>query len=234
MAKFSAAIGLIATLSFAVSAALPQPVYAGDDTDLARELWEQGRILSDESVALSAKMVDAADKGDWTTACYYVRENQRNSQTQFDLTLRMSNLDLSPKNAATVQEQLSNARNALDTVNELMKVPECAEPEAPVDEPTTEEDMQKLDAAVSIGRGMDVDGRKAFAAEEWMLSCSYLGAAKAVYASNSNSALELSERFAAEDNPQPHLVALSAELASLETAVTPKRDIACENEKLGG
>ena len=232
MVKSSAAIVLIAALSFAVSAIVPQPVYAGDDTDLARELWEQGRVLSDESVALSSKMVDAADKGDWTTACYYVRESQRNSQTQFDLTLRMSNLDLSPKNAATIQEQLSNARNALDSANELMKVPECNAPAEPVDESTTDEDMEKLETAVAIGRGIDADGRKSYANQEWMLACSYLGAAKAVYASNSRFALELSERFAAEDNPQPQLAELSEELADLEKAVTPKRDVACENEKL--
>ena len=234
MTKSSPAIGMIAALSFAVSAIVPQPVSARDDTDLARQLWEQGRILSDKSMALSAKMVDAADKGDWTTACYYVRESQRNSQTQFDLTLRMSNLDLGPQNAATVQEQLSNTRDALDSANELMKVPECAESVEPVAETTTDEDMEKLDTAVAIGRGMDADGRKSFANQEWMLACSYLGAAKAVYSSNSNSALELSERFSAEDNPQPQLVALSDELAGLEKAVTPKRDIACENEKLGG
>jgi hypothetical protein len=232
MAKLPRLIGMIATLSFAVSAIVPQPAHAGDDTDLARELWEQGRVLSDESVALSSKMVDAADKGDWTTACHYVRESQRNSQSLFDLTLRMSNLDLGPQNAATVQEQLGNARDALDTVNELMKVPECAEPVEPVDE--NEKDSDFLNVAVAIARSMDTDGSASFSDGRWSVACSYLTAAQSSYANNSRFALELSERFSAEDNPQPHLVALSTELAGLEKAVTPKRDVACENEKAGG
>lgn len=234
MAKPSRAIGMIATISFAVSAVLPQPVHAGDDTVLAQKLWAQGRVLSDESEAMTSKMEEAFNQGDFSTACYYVTENQRNSQAQFDLMLRMSNLDLDPQNSAPVQEQLENTRDTLDAINELASIPECNAPVEPVNESTTEQDMQKLNTGVAIGRQMDADGRKSFDGEEWMLACAYLGAAKAVYASNSRSALELSQRFSAEDNPQPHLAELSAELAELENAVTPKRDVACENEKAGG
>lgn len=230
MAKSSAAIGMIAALSFAVSAIVPQPVYAGDDTDLARELWEQGRVLSDESVALSSKMVDAADKGDWTTACYYVRESQRNSQTQFDLTLRMSNLDLGPQNAATVQAQLGNARDALDSANELMKVPECNAPAEPVAESTNEENMDVLNVAVATARKLDAEGSALFDDKRWSVACSYLTATQSSYANNSDVAQELSERFSAENNPQPHLVRLSAELGGLARVAAVKRDIACEKE----
>ena len=232
MAKSTRAIGLIATLSFTVSAVLPQPVFAGDDTELAQQLWAQGRVLSEKGTAMAVKMEDAFNQGDLTTACHYVRESQSNSQAQFDLTLRLSNLDLDARNMATVQEQLANTRDALESVNELVNIPECNAPVELVDESITEEDMKKLNNAVAIGRGMDADGRKSYADEEWMMACSYLGAAKAVYASNSRFALELSERFAAEDNAQPQLEELSDELAELENAVTPKRDIACENEKL--
>ena len=234
MAKSPRATGLITTLCLVISIALPQPAHAGDDTELAKQLWAQGRVLSAESTAMAPKMEDAFNQGDWTTACYYVREEQRRSQAQFDLILRISNLDLDPQNTATAQEQLENTRDTLEAANQLANVDECNETVEPVAETTTGEDMEKLGTAVAIARGMDADGRKSFANQEWMLACSYLGAAKAVYSSNSNSALELSQRFAAEDNPQPHLVALSAELADLEKAVTPKRDIACENEKLGG
>ena len=230
MAKSPRLIGMIATLSFAVSAILPQPAHAGDDTDLARELWEQGRVLSDESVALSTKMVDAADKGDWTTACYYVRESQRNSQSQFDLSLRMSNLDLSPKNAATVKEQLSNARNALDSANELMKVPECNALADPVDDNSTEEDMDVLNVAVATARKMDAEGSALFDDKRWSVACSYLTATQSSYKNNSRAAQELYERFSAENNPQPHLVRLSAELGGLARVAAVKRDIACEKE----
>lgn len=234
MAKPSRAIGMIATISFAVSAVLPQPAYAGDDTALAQKMWAQGRVLSNESTAMSAKMEDAFNQGDFSTACYYVAENQRNSQAQYDLMLRMSNLDLDPQNSAPVQEQLENTRDTLDAINELASIPECNPPVEPVVVSTNAQDLEKLDAAVVIARQMDADGRKSFAGEEWMLACAYLGAAKGVYASNSRSALELSQRFAAENDPQPQLAELSAELAELENAVTPKRDVACENEKAAG
>lgn len=234
MAKSFRATGLIATMCFALSSALPLPVHAGDDTELAQKMWAQGIELSKEAEVMTAKMVDAADRGDWTTACYYVRESQSNAQTQFDLTLRMSNLDLDPQYAATVRQLLAKQRDVLDSANELMEVPECNAPVEPVVGATNAEDLEKLNTAVAIARQMDADGRTSFAGEEWMMACAYLGAAKAVYASNSRSALELSERFAAENNPQPHLAELSVELADLENAVTPKRDTACENEKLSG
>lgn len=228
MAKSSAAIGMIAALSFAVSAIVPQPVYAGDDTDLAKQLWAQGRVLAAESQAMNPKMDDAFNQGDFTTACYYVREHQRNSQAQFDLVLRMSNLDLDPQNAALVQQQLLNTRRTLEDVNQLANVPECNAPVDSVDDNSTEEDMDVLNAAVATARKMDAEGSALFDDKRWSVACSYLTATQSSYANNSDVAQELSERFSAENNPQSHLVRLSAELGGLARVAAVKRDIACE------
>jgi hypothetical protein len=226
MARSSRTVGMMATICLTFSAVLPDAAHAGDDTELAKQLWAQGRVLSKDGTAMAVKMEGAFNQGDWTTACYYVRESQRNSQAQFDLTLRMSNLHLDPQNMATVQEQLANTRDALESINKLVNVP--------VFESTDDVDMKKLNVAVGTARKIDADGSASFANQRWSVACSYLTVAQLSYANNSRLAHELSERLSDDKDPRPQLARLSAELAGLEKAVTSKRDIACKNETLGG
>jgi hypothetical protein len=234
MVKSSRAVGIILTICLAFSSIGSKPAYAGDDTELAKQLWAQGRVLANESSALTAKMQDAVDRGDWDAVCSYAREARPNSQAQFDLTQRMSDLDLDPQNAAKVQQQLANARAALESADEFLKVPECSAPESSDADKKNEEDMDVLNVGVATARKVDAEGSVLFAAQRWSVACSYLTVAQLSYANNSRFALELSGRFSDENNPQPQLARLSSELAGLETAVTSKRDIACKNEKLGG
>jgi hypothetical protein len=234
MARSSRTVGMMATICLTFSAVLPDAAHASDDTELAKQLWAQGRVLANESSALTAKMQEAVDGGDWKAICSLAREARPNSQAQFDLAMRMSNLDLDPQNAATVQGMLAATTNALKSSDELLKVPACNVPEGTVDGNTNEEDMDVLTVAVATARKIDADGSASFANQRWSVACSYLTVAQLSYANNSRLAHELSERFSDDNDPQPQLARLSAELAGLEKAVTSKRDIACKNETLGG
>lgn len=230
MAKSPRAVGLMAAICLSFSAIVPKPVFAGNDDDYAKQLWAEGRVLTQQSAATTAKMKEAFERGDWAAICVHAREEQPISQDLYDLSLRMTKLDLRPENADIAQAALVKAQASLESINELLAVQECNVPEDLVDDQNTEDDMDVLNVAVATARKMDAEGSALFDDKRWSVACSYLTATQSSYANNSDVAFELSERFSAENNPQPQLVRLSAELGGLARVAAVKRDIACEKE----
>jgi hypothetical protein len=230
MTKSPRAAGLMAAICLSFSAIVPDPVFAGNDDDYAKQLWAEGQVLTQQSAATTAKMHEAFERGDWTAICVYAREEQPISQDLYDLSLRMTKLDLRPENADLAQAALAKSQASLESINELLAVPECNMPEDLVDDQTAGDDLDVLNVAVAAARKMDAEGSALFDDKRWSVACSYLSATQSSYANNSHVALELSERFSAENNPQPQLVRLSAELGGLARVAAVKRDIACEKE----
>ena len=234
MPKLLCTIGMISLFSIAILAFAPFAAIAGDDTVLAKELYDQAKAKGQESSAAVDKMQQAFDRGDVAAGCDYVRQSQQAMQESYDLALRMTNLNLSPQNAEVARGLLSVSQRSLESGSAILELPECNEPVKSDLVDDNKFNMDSINNAAATARKIEAEGNASFADERWSVACSYLGVAQSAYANNSRLALELSRRFDAQNNSQPQLAELSAELADLEKAVIPKRDVACQNEKLGG
>lgn len=233
MPKLLRAIGMTSLFSIAVLAFSPIAAIAGDDTAIAKELYEQAKAKGRESSAAADKMLEALDRGDTTAVCLYARQSNRAMQVSYDLALRMTKLDLDPQNAEVARGLLSVSGASLESSSAIINLPECNAPAAPVVDYQNDKDMNGLNAGVRQAREADVEGKAAYASGHWEIACDRLGAAEQWYAFNSNFALEVSAAFSAKNNPQPQLAGLSTELAGLAKTATPLRMSACRNKLYG-
>ncbi len=219
--------------SIAVLISISSSVIAGDDNDLAVELYAQAKIKGQENGVLAEKMREAAARGDMIAVCSYAREGYSINQQAYGLAMRMTRLDLDPHNADVARGLLDVSRASVESAKALLDLPECAQPPAPVYNYQNNRDMNGLNVGVAQAREADAEGNLAFAAGRWSDACLSFQQAQQWYRFNSGFALKVAEGFTAKSNPQPQLAPLSAELAGLERAAIPKRDQACENERFG-
>ena len=231
MLKLMRTIGMTSLFSIAVLAFSPIAAIAGDDTALAKELYDQAKAKGRESSDAIDKMGKAFDRGDMAAACDYVRQSQRAMQVSYDLALRMTKLDLDPQNAEVARGLLSVSSASLESGSAIINLPECNAPTAPVVDYQNDKDMNGLNVGVRQAREADVEGKAAYASGQWEIACDRLGAAEQWYAFNSRFALEVSAAFSAKNNPQRQLAGLSTELAGLAKTTTPLRMSACRNKK---